>query len=338
MLAEHGTGRGCDICKPVAASFLASLGNGYVLDGEQGGLQDTNDHRLANLQKDGTYLVVPRIAGGEVTPDHLVVIGQVAKDFGLYTKITGGQRVDMFGTRVEQLPLIWQRLVDAGMNSGDAYGKSLRTVKSCVGSTWCRYGVQDSTSLAIGLELRYRGLRSPHKIKMGVSGCARECAEARSKDVGVIATENGWNLYVGGNGGYRPRHATLLLTNVDTETLVRTIDRFLMFYVFTADRLQRTASWLESLDGGLEHLRAVVMDDSLGICAELETAIARHVGSYSDEWADTLADPQRLARFSSFVNAPDEADPSITFVQSRGQIQPAGPALVAGPTLQLVRS
>jgi nitrite reductase (NADH) large subunit len=338
LLAEHGRGMGCDICKPVAASIFASLGNGYVLDGEQGSLQDTNDHMLANLQKDGTYSVVPRIAGGEVTPDHLVVIGQVAKDFGLYTKITGGQRIDMFGARVEQLPLIWQRLVDAGMESGHAYGKSLRTVKSCVGSTWCRFGVQDSTTLAIDLELRYRGLRSPHKVKMGVSGCARECAEARSKDVGVIATENGWNLYVGGNGGYRPRHADLFLTDIDTKTLVRTIDRFLMFYVFTADRLQRTASWVESLEGGLEHLRAVVMDDSLGICAELDAAIARHLDSYSDEWADTLADPQRLARFASFVNAPDEADPSIVFVEARGQIQPAGPVLVAGPSLQLVRS
>jgi nitrite reductase (NADH) large subunit len=337
LLAEHGTGRGCDICKPVAASILSTLGAGYVLDGEQGGLQDTNDHMLANLQKDGTYSVVPRIPGGEVTPEHLLVIAQTAKDFGLYTKITGGQRIDMFGARVEQLPLIWKRLVDAGMESGHAYGKSLRTVKSCVGSTWCRYGVQDSTTLAIDLELRYRGLRSPHKIKMAVSGCARECAEARSKDVGVIATENGWNLYVGGNGGYRPRHADLFLTDVDTETLVRAIDRYLMFYVFTADRLQRTAGWLESLEGGLEHLRAVVMDDSLGLCEQLDAAMARHVADYSDEWADTLADPRRLARFSSFVNAPDQPDPSIRFVNQRGQIQPAGPVLIAGPTLQLVR-
>jgi nitrite reductase (NADH) large subunit len=337
VLAEHGTGRGCDICKPVVASILASLGTGYILDGERGSLQDTNDHMLANLQKDGTYSVVPRIPGGEVTPDHLLVIGQVAKDFGLYTKITGGQRIDMFGARVEQLPLIWQRLVDAGLESGHAYGKALRTVKSCVGNTWCRYGVQDSTTLAIDLELRYRGLRSPHKLKMAVSGCARECAEARSKDVGVIATENGWNLYVGGNGGFRPRHADLFLTDVDTETLVRTIDRFLMFYVFTADRLQRTAGWVEGLEGGLEHLRAVIMDDSLGICAELDAAMEQHVASYSDEWADTLADPARLARFTSFVNAPDEPDPSIQFARQRDQITPAGPLLVAGPTLELVR-
>jgi nitrite reductase (NADH) large subunit len=293
---------------------------------------------LANLQKNGTYSVVPRIPGGEVTPDQLLVIGNVAKEFGLYTKITGGQRIDLFGARVEQLPLIWRRLVDAGMESGHAYGKSLRTVKSCVGETWCRYGVQDSTSLAIALELRYRGLRSPHKVKMGVSGCARECAEARSKDFGVIATENGWNLYVGGNGGYRPRHADLFLTDVDTETLVRTIDRVYMLYVLTADRLQRTAAWLEAMEGGLDHLRAVVMDDALGLCAELDAAMERHVQQYSDEWADVLADEDRLSRFVSFVNAPDVADPSVVFTQERGQIRPAGPVLVAPTRLEVVRA
>ncbi len=333
LLAEHGRGAGCDVCKPTAGSILASLHGEHVLDGEHATLQDTNDHMLANMQKDGTYSVVPRIPGGEVTPEHLIVLGQVAQDFGLYTKITGGQRIDLFGARQEQLPRIWRRLVDAGMESGHAYGKSLRTVKSCVGSTWCRYGVQDSTTLAIDLELRYRGLRSPHKVKMGVSGCARECAEARSKDFGVIATDNGWNLYVGGNGGFRPRHADLFLTDVDTGMLVRTIDRVLMFYVFTADRLQRTAPWVESLDGGLDHLRAVVVDDSLGLCAELDAAMARHVAGYSDEWADVLADPDKLARFASFVNAPDAPDPSVRFTSVRGQAQPAGPVLVAGPTL-----
>ena len=341
LLAEHGRGRGCDICKPTAASILASLDPGYVLDGERGALQDTNDHMLANLQKNGTYSVVPRIPGGEVTPEHLIVIGEVARDFGLYTKITGGQRIDLFGARVEQLPLIWQRLVDVGLESGHAYGKSLRTVKSCVGQTWCRYGVQDSTSLAIELELRYRGLRSPHKVKMGVSGCARECAEARSKDFGIIATETGWNLYVGGNGGFRPRHADLMLQDVDTETLVRTIDRVYMLYVFTADRLQRTAPWIEAMEGGLDHLRAVVLDDSLGLCAELDAAMERHVATYSDEWADALADPERIARFTSFVNAPDVPDPSIAFVQERGQIRPARAdekPLISGPILEVVRA
>jgi nitrite reductase (NADH) large subunit len=329
LLADHGTGLGCDVCKPTAASILASLGNGYVLDGEQGTLQDTNDHMLANLQKDGSYSVVPRLPGGEVTPDQLLAIAAVAKEFELYTKITGGQRIDLFGARVEQLPLIWQRLVDAGLESGHAYGKSLRTVKSCVGSTWCRYGVQDSTSLAVLLELRYRGLRAPHKIKLAVSGCARECAEARSKDVGVIATENGWNLYVGGNGGFSPRHADLFLSDLTTEELVRYVDRFLMLYVFTADRLQRTAPWVEAT--GLDHLCDVIVDDSLGLCAELDAAMAEHVATYSDEWADTLKDPERLARFVHFVNAPETPDPSIQRVTERGQRRPLLP-------LEVVRS
>ncbi|AEB47257.1 nitrite reductase large subunit NirB [Micromonospora maris] len=324
LIAEHGQGRGCDICKPVVASILASLGNGHILDGEQAALQDTNDHFLANLQRDGSYSVVPRIPGGEITPEKLIVIGEVARDFQLYTKITGGQRIDLFGARVEQLPQIWRRLVDAGFESGHAYGKALRTVKSCVGSTWCRYGVQDSVGLAVALELRYRGLRAPHKIKSAVSGCARECAEARSKDFGIIATETGWNLYLGGNGGFRPRHADLFATDLSTEALIQLIDRFLMYYIRTADRLQRTAAWIEAMDGGLDHLRAVIVDDSLGLCADLDAAMARHVTSYSDEWRDVLDDPDRLRRFTSFVNAPDVPDPSITFVTERGQPVPAG--------------
>ena len=328
IVAAHGTGRGCDICKPVVASVLNSLGRvRHLLDGEMAALQDTNDHFLANLQKNGTYSVVPRIAGGEITPEKLIVLGEVARDFELYTKITGGQRIDLFGARVEQLPLIWKRLVDAGFESGHAYGKAMRTVKSCVGSTWCRYGVQDSVSLAVELELRYRGLRTPHKFKSGVSGCARECAEARSKDFGVIATDNGWNLFVGGNGGFAPKHAQLLLQDVDTETLIRTTDRFLMFYIRTADRLQRTAPWLESLEGGLDYLRSVLVDDALGIGAELDDAMARHVENYSDEWADVLADPERLSRFVSFVNAPEVSDTELQFVQERGQRRPLLPVL-----------
>lgn len=337
LVERHGSGRGCDICRPVVASILASLGHGHVLDGENAALQDTNDHVMANMQKDGTYSVVPRIPGGEVTPEGLIAIGQVAADFGLYTKITGGQRIDLFGARIEQLPAIWQRLVDAGFESGHAYGKSLRTVKSCVGQTWCRFGVQDSVGLAVALELRYRGLRSPHKIKLGVSGCARECAEARGKDVGVIATDQGWNVYVGGNGGFTPRHAQLLAEDLSTEELVRTIDRFLMYYVRTADRLQRTATWLEAVEGGLDAVRAVVMDDALGIAADLDAAMAGHVDRYEDEWAATLADPEKLRRFSAFVNAPDVGDPDLAYVEERGQKRPATAqergVLIGGPTI-----
>ncbi|MFL6024006.1 MAG: nitrite reductase large subunit NirB [Marmoricola sp.] len=339
IIGSHGTGRGCDICRPVVASILSSLGTGHVMDTDLARLQDTNDHVMANLQKDGTYSVVPRVPAGEITPEGLIAIGQVAHDYGLYTKITGGQRIDLFGARLEQLPQIWKRLVEAGFESGHAYGKSLRTVKSCVGSTWCRYGVQDSVGMAIDLELRYRGLRSPHKIKLGVSGCARECAEARGKDVGVIATDNGWNLYVGGNGGFTPRHAQLFAEDLDTETLVRTIDRFLMYYVRTADRLQRTAPWVEAHEGGVEAIREVIMEDSLGICADLDAAMEAHVASYQDEWAATLRDPEKLAQFVSFVNAPDASDPDLAYVPERGQRRPATAqeraTLIAGPTLEV---
>ncbi len=316
LIAKHGTGSGCDICKPTVASILASTSSDHILDGEQAALQDTNDHFLANMQKNGTYSVVPRMPGGEVTAEQLIVIGEVAKEFDLYVKVTGGQRIDLFGATVEQLPLIWKRLVDAGMESGHAYGKSLRTVKSCVGSTWCRYGQQDSVGMAVLLEKRYRGLRSPHKLKLAVSGCARECAEARGKDVGVIATENGWNLYVGGNGGLTPKHAVLLAGDLDDETLIRYIDRYLMFYIRTADRLQRTAPWQEALEGGMDYLKAVVCEDSLGIAADLEAAMAKHVEGYRDEWAAVLEDENKLSRFVSFVNAPEEADPTISFDDS----------------------
>ncbi|QIS15170.1 nitrite reductase large subunit NirB [Nocardia arthritidis] len=316
LIAKYGTGTGCDICKPTVASILASTSSDHILDGEQAALQDTNDHFLANLQKNGTYSVVPRMPGGEVTPEQLIVIGEVAKEFGLYVKVTGGQRIDLFGARVEQLPLIWRRLVDAGMESGHAYGKSLRTVKSCVGSTWCRYGQQDSVGMAVLLEKRYRGLRSPHKLKLAVSGCARECAEARGKDVGVIATEHGWNLYVGGNGGLTPKHAVLLAGDLDDETLIKYIDRYLMFYIRTADRLQRTAPWQEALEGGLDYLKQVICEDSLGIADDLEAAMAQHVAGYRDEWAAVLDDEEKLSRFVSFVNAPDAADPTIAFDDS----------------------
>jgi nitrite reductase (NADH) large subunit len=322
LIDAEGTGRGCEICKPTVASMLASLGNGYILDGEQGTLQDTNDYALANLQRDGSYSVVPRVPAGEITPDQLIAVGSIAKEFDLYTKITGGQRIDLFGARIEQLPAIWQQLIAAGFESGHAYGKALRTVKSCVGEVWCRYGVQDAVGLAVEMELRYRGLRSPHKIKMAVSGCARECAEAQGKDVGVIATERGWNLYVCGNGGMRPQHAVLLATDLPRDELLRYVDRLLMFYIRTADRLERTATWFNKLDGGVDYLRSVVIDDSLGIAAELEASMDRHVETYECEWAATLADPVRLERFASFVNT-TEPDPGLVYIRERGQRRPA---------------
>jgi nitrite reductase (NADH) large subunit len=322
VLSTHGRGLGCDICKPAVASILASCWNGFVLARERAPLQDTNDYFLANMQKDGTYSVVPRVPGGEITPAKLIAIGSVAHKFGLYTKITGGQRIDLFGAQVHQLPLIWADLIAAGFESGHAYGKAMRTVKSCVGSTWCRYGVQDSVGLAIEIENRYRGLRAPHKIKLAVSGCTRECAEAQGKDVGVIATDKGWNMYVCGNGGVKPRHAELLAADLDKATLIRYIDRFLMFYIRTADRLQRTSTWRDNLEGGLDYLRQVVCADSLGVGAELEADMARIVASYECEWKQAIEDPATLKRFRHFVNSPD-TDDNVVFVQERGQIRPA---------------
>lgn len=322
LLAKHGRGHiGCDICKPAVGSILASCWNQPITDPLLIPLQDTNDTFMANMQKNGTYSIVPRIAGGEITPDKLIVLGEVAKKYDLYTKITGGQRIDLFGAQLHQLPEIWGELIAAGFETGHAYGKSLRTVKSCVGSTWCRYGVQDSVGMALRLEDRYKGLRSPHKIKFAVSGCTRECAEAQSKDVGVIATDKGWNLYVAGNGGMRPRHAELLATDLDDATLIRYIDRFLMFYVRTADRLQRTSVWRESLEGGLDYLKEVIIDDSLGLGAELESQMQHVVDTYECEWANALSDPEKLKRFRTFVNDA-RPDPDIHFVREREQRRP----------------
>ncbi|MGC0941750.1 nitrite reductase large subunit NirB [Pantoea agglomerans] len=332
LLASHGRGQGCEVCKPLVASLLASCWNDYLLKPAHLPLQDTNDRYFANIQKDGTYSVVPRVPAGEITPQGLIAIGEVAARYDLYTKITGGQRIDLFGARLDQLPDIWQTLLAAGFETGHAYGKSLRTVKSCVGSTWCRYGVQDSTAFAIALENRYKGLRAPHKIKMAVSGCTRECAEAQSKDIGVIATEKGWNLYVCGNGGMKPRHADLFASDLDDATLLRYVDRLLMFYIRTADRLQRTSVWMDNLEGGLDYLRQVVIEDSLGLGATLEQEMQRVVDAYQCEWQTTLADPSRLALFTPTVNS-DRPDETLHYSRVRGQRQPE--AVADRPLLQM---
>ncbi|EHA1126141.1 nitrite reductase large subunit [Vibrio navarrensis] len=322
LISKHGKGRGCDICKPTAGSIFSSLWNEHIMESKHAPLQDSNDAFMANLQKDGSYSIVPRIPGGEITPEKLIALGEVAREYDLYTKITGGQRVDLFGAQVEQLPQIWQTLIEAGFETGHAYGKSVRTVKSCVGSTWCRYGVDDSVGLAIELENRYKGLRAPHKLKFAVSGCTRECAEAQSKDIGVIATEKGWNLYVCGNGGMRPRHADLLAADLNRAQLIALIDRVLIFYVRTADRLQRTSVWLENLEGGLEYLKSVVLDDSLGLCQQLEQQMAHIVDTYHCEWQQTLNDPEKLIRFRPFINS-DKASVPLAYQRTRGQRIPS---------------
>jgi nitrite reductase (NADH) large subunit len=320
IIEKIGRGSGCEICKPAVASVLASVHNEPILNHET--LQDTNDRFLANLQRGGLYSVVPRIPGGEITPEKLIKLGEVARKYGLYTKITGGQRIDLLGAQLNQLPEIWQELIEAGFESGHAYGKAVRTVKSCVGSTWCRYGVQDSMAFAIAVEQRYKGIRAPHKLKSAVSGCMRECAEVQSKDFGVIATERGWNLYVCGNGGAKPRHADLLAVDLDSDACLRMIDRFLMFYIRTADKLTRTSTWIEKMDGGIGHLKDVIVKDSLGLCTELERDMRKMVDSYRCEWAAVVNDPVRRARFQHFANSA-ETDSSVIWVEERAQRRPA---------------
>ncbi len=319
LLDTHGKGDGCEVCKPAVASIMASTWNEMIL--KQDTIQDTNDRYLANIQKGGSYSVVPRIPGGEITPDKLIVIGQVAKKYDLYTKITGGQRIDLFGARINDLPDIWEELINAGFESGHAYGKSLRTVKSCVGSSWCRYGLHDSVSFSIEVEERYRGLRSPHKLKSAVSGCRRECAEAQSKDFGIIATEKGWNLYVCDNGGSNPQHAQLLAGDIDSETCLKYIDRFLMFYIKTAEPLNRTATWLNKLEGGMNYLIDVVVNDSLGIAADLEREMQFMVDTYKCEWKEVVNNPELRKKFTHFINT-NIPDPTMKFEEFRGQKKP----------------
>ena len=322
IIGQYGSGNGCEVCKPAVTSILAALWNETITDAAHHTLQDTNDRFLANMQRGGLYSVIPRVPGGEITPEKLITLGETARQYGLYTKITGGQRIDLFGAKLQNLPDIWEKLVGAGFESGHAYGKALRTVKSCVGTTWCRYGVQDSVGFAVRVENRYKGIRAPHKIKSAVSGCVRECAEAQGKDFGLVATERGYNLYVGGNGGAKPRHADLLGADLDEETAIRYIDRFLMYYIMTADKLTRTAVWLDKMAGGVEHLREIIVDDKLGICDELDAMMQFLVDSYSCEWADAVNDPDKRRLFRQFVNT-DDTEPTIEIISERGQPRPA---------------
>lgn len=322
VIKKHGKGYGCEVCKPTVGSLLASCWNDYILKENLIPLQDSNDIFLGNIQKNGTYSVIPRSAGGEITPEGLIAVGQIAKKYNLYSKITGSQRIGLFGAQKDDLPAIWKELIDAGFESGYAYAKALRMAKTCVGSTWCRFGVGDSVGLGVELENRYKGIRAPHKFKLGVSGCTRECAEAQGKDIGVIATEKGWNLYVCGNGGMKPRHADLLAADLDKNTLIQYIDRFLMFYIRTADKLQRTSVWLENLEGGIDYLRSVIIDDKLGINAELENEMARLRKLMVCEWKQTIEHAENQSRFAHFINS-SKRDDNVQIVPERDQHRPA---------------
>ncbi|TOL35078.1 nitrite reductase large subunit NirB [Vibrio parahaemolyticus] len=322
LLEKYGKGYGCEVCKPLAGSILASCWSEHILKPQLVKLHDTNDNFLGNIQKDGTYSVIPRMAGGEVTPQALGALANVAAEYNLYTKVTGAQRIGLFGAQKDDLPEIWRKLIDAGFETGQAYAKALRMAKTCVGSTWCRYGVQDSVGLGSYIENRYKGIRTPHKMKFGVSGCTRECAEAQGKDLGIIATDAGWNMYVCGNGGMKPRHADLLASDLDKETLIKYIDRFMMFYIRTAAPLQRTSVWMENMEGGVDYLREVIVDDKLGINAQLEADVAKLVDEYECEWTATINDESQLIRFAHFINS-DKRDENVVFVQEREQHRPA---------------
>ncbi|KAF2456034.1 nitrite reductase [Lineolata rhizophorae] len=314
---------GCEACKPAIGSITSSLYNKHILDEQRRGLQDTNDRFLANIQRNGTFSVIPRVAGGEITPDKLIIIGTVAKKYNLYTKITGGQRIDMFGAKKQDLLSIWTEIIEGGMESGHAYAKSLRTVKSCVGTTWCRFGIGDSVGMAVRLEERYKSIRAPHKIKGGVSGCVRECAEAQNKDFGLIATEKGFNVFVGGNGGAKPRHSELLAKDVPPDDVVPILDRYLAFYIRTADKLQRTARWIENLPGGISYLREVILEDKLGICKDLEEQMEQLISSYFCEWTEVIKNPDRRAWFEQFSNTKENVGPAIEPTEERGQERPS---------------
>jgi nitrite reductase (NAD(P)H) len=313
---------GCEACKPTIGSIVSSLFNKHIIDETKRGLQDTNDRFLGNIQRNGTFSVIPRVPGGEITPEKLIIIGTVAKKYGLYTKITGGQRIDMFGAKKQDLVAIWTDLIDGGMESGYAYAKSLRTVKSCVGTTWCRFGIGDSVGMAIRLEERYKSIRAPHKIKGGVSGCVRECAEAQNKDFGLIATEKGFNIFVGGNGGAKPRHSELLAKDVPPDDIIPILDRYLAFYIRTADKLQRTARWIENLPGGIKYLQEVILQDKLGICADLEKQMNQLIESYFCEWTEVVKNPAKRALFNQFANTDETIQPPVEIIEERAQKRP----------------
>ncbi|MGW3893210.1 nitrite reductase large subunit NirB [Micromonospora chokoriensis] len=242
-----------------------------------------NDRVHANIQRDGTFSVVPQIKGGVTTPAQLKRIAEVAEKYSVpLVKITGGQRLDLLGIRKEDLPRVW---ADLGMPSGYAYGKSFRTVKTCVGSDFCRFGVGDSTALGIAIEDRFKGIEGPGKMKLAVTGCPRNCAEAYVKDLGVVAIDGGkWEIYVGGAAGAHVRKGDLLAVVDSPDEVITLTGRFLQYYRESANWLERTYAWVPRL--GIDHIRAVVVDDSDGIAARLDATMDASVAAYRDPWLE----------------------------------------------------
>jgi len=249
---------GCSSCRPALNYYLLCAWPGEYEDDQKS--RFVNERMHANIQKDGTYSVVPRMWGGLTNPRELRAIADVVEKYNApMVKVTGGQRLDIFGIKKEDLPAVWADLNAAGMVSGHAYGKSLRTVKTCVGSEWCRFGTQDSTGLGVKVEQMTWGSWMPHKFKIAVSGCPRNCAEATIKDFGVVCVDSGYELHVGGNGGIKVRATDLLCKVATEEEALDVCAAFIQLYREQAHYLERTAPWIERV--GLDHVKAGLFDD-----------------------------------------------------------------------------
>jgi nitrite reductase (NADH) large subunit len=263
------------------ASLLKMMWAGQYIDERDA--RFVNDRVHANIQRDGTFSVVPQMKGGVTSPDQLRRIADVADKYRIpMVKLTGGQRIDLLGVPKEDLPKVW---ADLDMPSGHAYGKSFRTVKTCVGQEFCRFGTGDSTKLGIEIESRFQGIESPAKLKLAVSGCPRNCAESLVKDVGVVAVDGGrWEIYVGGAAGAHIRKGDLLATVNHPDTVKLLTGRFMQYYRERANWLERTYSFVPRV--GIEHLRSVIVDDAEGLGARLDAAMQESVDSYVDPWTE----------------------------------------------------
>ncbi len=306
MQAQHWTTPdGCASCRPALNYYLLCAWPGEAVDDQQS--RFTNERMHANIQKDGTYSVVPRMWGGVTTPGELRAIADAADKYGArMVKVTGGQRLDLFGIKKEDLPAIWADLNAAGMVSGHAYGKALRTVKTCVGSEWCRFGTQDSTGLGIKTEQMTWGSWMPHKFKIAVSGCPRNCAEATIKDFGVICVDSGYELLVGGNGGIHLRGTDPLCKVATEEEALEYCAAFIQLYREEARYLDRTAPWIERV--GMDYVRNRIVEDEEGRKA-LAARFAFSQSVYQvDPWAKRAAGEdaklhQHLAEVRPFAGA-----------------------------------
>lgn len=317
MIVEHGlktipeimsfmewrTPDGCHVCRPALNYYLLCAWPGDYVDDKQS--RFINERAHANIQKDGTYSVIPRMWGGVTTAGELRAIADVADKFHIPTvKVTGGQRIDLLGVKKEDLPAVWGDLNKAGMVSGHAYGKALRTVKTCVGSEWCRFGTQDSTGMGIQLERMCWGTWTPHKVKLAVSGCPRNCAEATIKDFGVVAVESGWEMHIGGNGGVKVRPTDLLAKVKTADEVLEYCGAFLQLYREEAYYLERTAPWIERV--GLPSVKARLLDDGVGRRALHERFLYGQGFSQADPWAQRAAQGVDTAEFKTL-----ELEPSL---------------------------